>query len=106
MVRRGSAPAWMLTANLKNLIFPVPQTFKLFTPFKLFTVIGHFSASPSEVAARRSHSSREDVVARAPSSRLAPLLTHAHALAATVATTRCRRTRTRLPCRERRRREP
>ena len=30
----------------KNLIFPIPQKFKLFKPFKLFkffTVIGHFT---------------------------------------------------------------
>ena len=31
----------MLTA--KNLIFRVLQKFKLFKPFKLFTVIGHFT---------------------------------------------------------------
>ena len=34
----------MLTA--KNLIFPVPQKFKRFKPFKLFTAIGHIFVSP------------------------------------------------------------
>src|SRR5688572_26968600 len=37
----------MLIANLESLIFPVPQKFKLSKPFKFFTVIGHFSASPA-----------------------------------------------------------
>jgi len=29
--------------RVKNLIFPAPQKFKLFKPFKLFTVIEHIS---------------------------------------------------------------
>ena len=32
----------MLTA--KNLIVQIPQKFKLFKPFKLFTFIGHFTS--------------------------------------------------------------
>jgi hypothetical protein len=27
---------------VKNLLFLAPQKFKLFKPFKLFTIIGHF----------------------------------------------------------------
>ena len=29
--------------RVKNLLFPAPQKFKLFKPFKLFTIIGHIS---------------------------------------------------------------
>ncbi len=29
--------------RVKNLIFPAPQKFKLFKPFKLFTAIGHIT---------------------------------------------------------------
>jgi hypothetical protein len=51
----------MLTA--KNLLFPAPQKFKLFKPFKLFTIIGHISRgtqpAPAHLARRALEGSAE-----------------------------------------------
>jgi hypothetical protein len=55
----------------KNLLFPAPQKFKLFKPFKLFTIIGHTSRGTQPVRAHQARRSLEGSAERGLPSRLA-----------------------------------
>jgi hypothetical protein len=59
----------MLTA--KNLLFPVPQKFQLFKPFKLFTIIGHIRRVTELARAHQARRSLESSAERRSPSRLA-----------------------------------